>query len=341
MKKSFYLIYFFILFLFIFKQPILAEGSDVIKLSELEEGQRLEIHDKDVTLELDTNKTLSDMSLYNCSLTIKGTGTVTLDQYARFSIDGYRSQIVMEDGSIVNDNGGIISANIIMHGGKILAPRSGMFGNVTLNNGSIECTFIASDPDGGVLNINGGNLHVQSFGSSNSKVINISGGQIDCSSISGYELDISGGHIKCSNINCSTINMAENMTVLTPRTDDLSDGKISSGNGYGYRYGENGFVQIVPVSEVTPLEGISFDADSFTLALNEDVDLNLIFSPENASNKFVKWDSSDKSVVYVDINGRAYPRKSGSAIITATSEDGNYTATCEIKVERSCEIYHE
>lgn len=336
MKKSFYLICFFIFSLFLFKQPISAKESEVIKLSELEDGQRLEIQDKDVILELDTDKTLSDIILNNCNLVITGAGTLTLDRYEDFSVNGLGSQVTMEDGSIVNDNGGIFCfENFVMNGGNIVAPWSPISGDVILNEGSIDCYYFASDSDGSVFNINGGELHVAySLGFSKKSAINISGGEIECLFIDGSELNICGGHIKCSSaIDCSVINIDENMTILTPRNDDFTDGVIRAYSGFGNQSGE--IIQIVPISEVTQLEGISIDTASYTLGLNESVDLNVIFSPENASNKYLKWNSSDYSVVYVDQNGRAQTKRYGNAVITAISEDGNYTASCEIKVERS------
>ena len=54
-------------------------------------------------------------------------------------------------------------------------------------------------------------------------------------------------------------------------------------------------------------------------------------SPDNASNKNVTWTSSNSEVAKVK-NGKVTALKAGTAIITATTEDGGKTATCEVKV---------
>jgi len=56
-----------------------------------------------------------------------------------------------------------------------------------------------------------------------------------------------------------------------------------------------------------------------------------IVSPYDATNKNVTWSSSDIDVATVDADGLVSAIGAGSAIITVTTEDGNYTATCEVK----------
>ena len=356
MKKSFYLLYFFILSLLIFKQPVLAEEPNVIKLSELEDGQSLEINGTDTTLELDTDKSLSKILIQDCTLTINGDGNLTLDTGNRdHCLIGYGSQLIINSGSIINDHESIIGVDIVMNGGNITAPKTAMFGNITINDGNLYCYYTNNgaynatlDIKGGnihadslivdrdsTINISGGNIHSNFLQGSDNATINISGGNIECSFILSPTVNITGGHIDCSaKIECSSINIADNMTILTPRNDDPSDGLVNSGSSFGSSR-ENIPIQIVPIDEVTPLEGISLDTSSYTLGLHESVDLNVIFAPDNASNKYIQWSSSDYHTVFVNENGKAYASSYGSAIITATSEDGNYTASCEIKVERS------
>jgi hypothetical protein len=57
--------------------------------------------------------------------------------------------------------------------------------------------------------------------------------------------------------------------------------------------------------------------------------------PENAANKNVSWSSSDESVATVDAYGNVDGIASGSATITATTEDGGFTATCEVTVNNA------
>lgn len=54
--------------------------------------------------------------------------------------------------------------------------------------------------------------------------------------------------------------------------------------------------------------------------------------PENATDKTVLWNSSDNTVLAVDQSGNVDAISTGQATIVATTEDGGFTATCEITV---------
>ena len=61
--------------------------------------------------------------------------------------------------------------------------------------------------------------------------------------------------------------------------------------------------------------------------------MTVSFTPENASNTAMKsWVSSDNDVARVDKNGLVTAVSFGTATITATSEDGNFTASSTIEV---------
>lgn len=83
-----------------------------------------------------------------------------------------------------------------------------------------------------------------------------------------------------------------------------------------------------------PVQGISLnhDAKTFTKA-GETLQLTTTIYPDSATNKTVTWKSSDKTVATVDESGLVTAVGNGTADITATTEDGNYTATCQVTVE--------
>ena len=54
--------------------------------------------------------------------------------------------------------------------------------------------------------------------------------------------------------------------------------------------------------------------------------------PENATNKNVTWTCLDESVATVDPQGNVNAVAPGTTTITATTEDGGFTATCEVTV---------
>lgn len=80
------------------------------------------------------------------------------------------------------------------------------------------------------------------------------------------------------------------------------------------------------------VSGLSLDKTSATVATADGTFvLNPVFTPENATNRNVSWSSSDTSVATVS-DGVVTLLKYGEVIITATSADGGYQATCALNV---------
>lgn len=78
---------------------------------------------------------------------------------------------------------------------------------------------------------------------------------------------------------------------------------------------------------------ITLDNNSLSLETEGTAQLNVTVSPENADNKNVTFESSDEDVVTVDNTGNVLAIGAGTATVTATSEDGNKQATCEVTVQ--------
>lgn len=82
-----------------------------------------------------------------------------------------------------------------------------------------------------------------------------------------------------------------------------------------------------------PVTGISLDKTSVTLNTTDTYTLIANVDPIDASNKSVIWSSSDAAIATVDENGVVIGMKAGTATITATTVDGNFTATCQVIVK--------
>ncbi len=82
------------------------------------------------------------------------------------------------------------------------------------------------------------------------------------------------------------------------------------------------------------LENIEFPSyeKTITMELGKTREMSVIFTPSNATNKILKWSSSDETVATVDNAGRVTAKKVGSAIITATTQDGKKKITSTITV---------
>jgi uncharacterized protein (TIGR02145 family) len=76
---------------------------------------------------------------------------------------------------------------------------------------------------------------------------------------------------------------------------------------------------------------VTLDKNNITLDIGETATLKATVYPEDAANKTVNWTSSNTNVATV-ANGTVAAREVGTATITVTTEDGNYTATCLITV---------
>ncbi len=88
----------------------------------------------------------------------------------------------------------------------------------------------------------------------------------------------------------------------------------------------------VTVKPVTP-ESVYFSKGTVSVVLGKKTQLNAIILPTNATNKNLKWKSSDPSVVSVSPEGVVKGLKvNKSATITVTTESGNKTAKIKVKV---------
>ena len=76
----------------------------------------------------------------------------------------------------------------------------------------------------------------------------------------------------------------------------------------------------------------SLNASSLSLDKGETAVLAAIVTPSNAENKSVSWSSSDITVASVADDGTVTAGIAGVVTITVTTDDGGYTATCEVTV---------
>lgn len=86
-----------------------------------------------------------------------------------------------------------------------------------------------------------------------------------------------------------------------------------------------------PTEEVS-VTGVKLDKTSVSVKEGNTVQLKATVEPEDATNKKIKWSSSDKDVATVDDNGLVKGIKWGTATITVTTDDGGKTATCKVEV---------
>lgn len=94
-------------------------------------------------------------------------------------------------------------------------------------------------------------------------------------------------------------------------------------------------VNVMPVFASVSVIGVELDKTNLSLNVGETETIIASVNPTEAQNKAVTWKSSNESVVTVDNNGVITGVNVGTAVITITTDDGNFTADCSVTVTKS------
>ena len=78
---------------------------------------------------------------------------------------------------------------------------------------------------------------------------------------------------------------------------------------------------------------ISLSQTSKIMKVGDSSTLSATIAPSDAEDKRVTWSSSNPSVVSVTASGTIQALSKGTAIVTATTVDGSFSASCTVKVE--------
>ena len=142
----------------------------------------------------------------------------------------------------------------------------------------------------------------------------------------------SGYSVSPSSITPSNGTIAATNITITPNTSSVGtfNGNLTITDG-----GLPATVTVPLTMEVvTPVAvtGVSFDKANLTLGLGESKTLTPTFSPANATNRNISWSSSNTAVATVSDEGEVTAISEGNSVITATTEDGSFTANCSVAV---------
>lgn len=89
--------------------------------------------------------------------------------------------------------------------------------------------------------------------------------------------------------------------------------------------------QIIPLSTTD----ITLNYDNLSLSVGDSTQLIVTIFPEHGTDKAVQWTSSNPAVATVDQNGKVTITGPGSAVITVTTKDGTFSASCNITASSS------
>ena len=103
----------------------------------------------------------------------------------------------------------------------------------------------------------------------------------------------------------------------------------------------------VTVVKDPTLRGIGLNPTELNLTVGQTYGLQVLYTPEYAANKNVSWTTDNTAVASVSAEGMVTALTEGSATITATSEEGGFTASCAVTVSKVegvkvyCSFKHE
>ena len=96
-------------------------------------------------------------------------------------------------------------------------------------------------------------------------------------------------------------------------------------------------ITIKPKIVIIDVKDIKLNKSDFNITIGESDTLTATITPSNATNKEITWTSSDSSIVSID-NGKLIAKKTGTAIITASS---NNKKTASVKVTVVSKTYNK
>ena len=128
------------------------------------------------------------------------------------------------------------------------------------------------------------------------------------------------------------LKLAEFKGKITAENVDGYDITLTDASIYDADYSDLTYSVVPAHVDVTiPVNNISLNKLETSIIIGKSEALTATVQPDNATNKTVSWSSTDASVASVK-DGVVTAHKVGTATITATTEDGGKTASCEITV---------
>lgn len=237
----------------------------------------------------------------------------------------------------------------------IIGQTTTLLANITpLYASNKTLTWSTSNPNVATVDENG-NVTAVSDGKATITVTTVDGGFTDTCEITVEPLrNVEGISLDVTNV---TLKLGESI-VLTPAiapqnasnknvTWKSSNTNVATVDWQGKVYAkgignavitvktEDGGYEATCQVTVEPIKvtGVTLNSNNKTLKIGDKVTLTAIVEPINATNKNITWTSDNTSVATVDSKGIVTAVGLGSAIITAKTEDGGYTASCEVFVE--------
>lgn len=129
---------------------------------------------------------------------------------------------------------------------------------------------------------------------------------------------------KSSNTSVASVNSSGKVTAIKEGTAVIT---VKTNDG-----GYTAECEVSVSNQTISVTSVTLNKTSLSLAENETYTLTYTVKPSNASDKSVTWKSSNTSIATVTNSGKVTAIKKGNAVITVKTNDGGYTAECEVTV---------
>lgn len=95
----------------------------------------------------------------------------------------------------------------------------------------------------------------------------------------------------------------------------------------------NNLVAEIEVLVEQPVKGVSLNYKSQTILVDATFDLKAVIEPAKATNEKVSWASDDSGIASVSSTGTVRGVTAGTTLVTCTTDDGGYKASCVVIVK--------
>jgi uncharacterized protein YjdB len=214
------------------------------------------------------------------------------------------------------------------------------------NGKKVSKNFVVNDPAtyGVKTTVSGGKIRVKSISWSNkdlSGTLDLSGfSQLTYLNVSNNDLtklNLTGcsklSTLKCNSNKLTEIKGLKKLTRLKAysgssmatdlRHNKLSDAYLTSSKLPSSLYKNSNWIKQQKGQKITvSVKSVSMDGSKKTITAGKKFTIEAKVSPQNATNKTLKWYSSNSSVASVDSKGVVTAKKKGTATITAKSSNG-------------------
>ena len=143
--------------------------------------------------------------------------------------------------------------------------------------------------------------------------------------------ELSGSMLQSSNASVNPRNNQAMFLAITTSNNSVDFFTVrSQGNA-----SSSTLIEPDEIKQPVAVTGITLDPTELEIQTGRSAQVTAAVLPEDADDQTVTWTSSNESIATVDANGRVRGIAEGTAVITATTNDGAYTATCTVTVTPS------